>query len=91
MSRSEGIFLTLLFAGILVLVASLLLIRLHWRGDIAPYGRRTQVVHVVLHPEQYTVDAPLRAIRSLGLLGALLLTGAAIVLVHELVRTSVSR
>ncbi len=27
------------------------------------------VVHVVLHPEQHTVDAPLRAIRSLGFTG----------------------
>ena len=91
MSTSEGIFLTLLVSGILVLVGSLMLTRLHWRGDIAPYGRRTPVVHVVLHPEQYTADAPLRVIRSLSFTGVLLLTGAAAVLVYELVRSSVSR
>ncbi len=40
MSTSEGILLTLLLSGTLVLGGSLMPIRLHWRADIAPYGRR---------------------------------------------------
>jgi hypothetical protein len=90
-STSEGVFLTLLVSGILVLVGSLMLTRLHWCKGIAPYGRRTHAVHVLLHPEQYTADAPLRVIRSLSFTGVLLLTGAVAVLVCELVRLSVGR
>ncbi len=91
MSTSESLFLALLVAGILFLVGSLVLTRLHWRADIAPYGRRTHGLHVVLHPDQYTVDAPLLAIRGLSFTGALLLAGAASALVYELVGTSLSR
>jgi len=90
MSTSERLFLTMLISGILVLLASLTLARLHWRPDIARYGRRAQVLQVLLHPEQYTVNAFLRAIRSLSTTGALLLAGAAILLVFELVRRTMS-
>jgi hypothetical protein len=87
MSATEDAFLILFFPGILSLLAGVGLTRLHWRSDIPPYGRRTRFLDVTLHPERYTKDAPLRAIRSLNLTGALLLTGAAGVSIYEIVRT----
>ena len=41
---------------------------------------------MTLHPEEYTEDAPLRAIRGLSFVGTLLLASAAALLVRELVR-----
>ena len=73
----EAAFLILLVSGISALVAGVAMTRLHWRPDIPPYSRRTRALHVMLHPEEYVKDAPLRAIRSLNLAGGLLLAGAA--------------
>jgi hypothetical protein len=87
MITTEGAFLILLFSGILALVCGLGLTRVHWRTDIPPYGRRTRFIDVMLHPERYGKDAPLRAIRSLNLLGALLLGAAAGVLAYEIFHT----
>jgi hypothetical protein len=86
MNVAQRIFLGLLFAGILLLLASLLLARVHWRTDIARYGRRTRLLQVTMHPEKYTTDAPLRAIRVLNFVGILLLAGAAALVVRELFR-----
>ena len=60
--------------------------RLHWRPDIPPYSRRTHALHVMLHPEEYVKDAPLRAIRSLNLAGGLLLAGAAGVVAYGILQ-----
>ena len=84
---TEVAFLSLLFPGILALLAGMMLTRLHWRADIPPYGRQTRVLDVTLHPERYVADAPLRAIRALNLAGLLLLAGAISVVVYELVRS----
>src|SRR4029453_7260940 len=88
-NMTQPVFFGLLFSGILLLLASLMLTRTHWRRDIAPYGRHTRLLHVTMHPEEYTMDAPLRAIRVLSVAGALLLASAAGVLAYELVRASV--
>jgi hypothetical protein len=89
-NAGETAFLAFLISGILVLVISLLLMRTHWRPDIAPYGRRTRLLHMTLHPEEYTEDAPLGAIRALTFVGTLLLASAVALLVRELVRTLTS-
>lgn len=88
MSRTEAAFLSLLCSGILALLAGLVLTRVHWRPDIPPYGRRTRFLHVALHPREYVKDAPLAAIESLNLAGALLLAGAAAVVAFEVVVTT---
>jgi hypothetical protein len=74
---AESAFLGLLFSGIVALVAGVGLTRLHWRPDIPPYGRRTRSLDVMLHPQRYVKDAPLRAVRTLNVAGSLLLAGAA--------------
>jgi len=84
---TEATYLALLFSGITALVAGVVLTRFHWRPDIPPYGRRTNSLHVLLHPEQYVQDAPLRAIQTLNAAGGLLLTGAVGILAYELLRT----
>jgi hypothetical protein len=86
MSTTESAFLGLLFSGIPALLSGVILTRLHWRRDIAPYGRQTRFLDVTLHLERYTQDAPLRAIRSLTVAGVLLLACAAGVVVYEILR-----
>lgn len=66
----EALFLTLVFAGVLALLAGMLLTRVHWRQDIPPYGRQTRFIDVTLHPERYAKDAPFRMIRTLSTAGA---------------------
>jgi hypothetical protein len=86
MSTTEAGFLGLLFPGILALLAGMMLTRLHWRPDIPPYRRQTRFLDVTLHPERYVKDAPLGAIRSLTVIGALLLACAISVVVYEIQR-----
>jgi hypothetical protein len=91
LNMTQAVFFVCLISGIVLLLASLMLTRMHWRTDIAPYGRYSRLVHVTLHPEQYTMNAPLRAIRVLSFIGVVLLATAAAVLTYELVRESVRR
>ena len=83
----EAAFLSLLFSGIGALVAGVGLTRLHWRQDILPYDRRTRSFQVMLHPERYVKDAPLRTIRSLNVAGGLLLACAAGIVVNDVLRS----
>ena len=82
----EAAFASLLSSGISALVAGVGLTRLHWRQDIPPYDRRTRSLEVILHPERYVKDAPLRTIRSLNVAGGLLLAGAAGVVANDVLR-----
>jgi hypothetical protein len=86
MSTIEVVFLILLFAGLFALLAGVILTRLHWRPDIPPYGLGTHFLDVTRHPQNYVKDAPLHAIRSLNLGGALMLAGAAGVVVYDILR-----
>jgi hypothetical protein len=90
MSTTETGFLGLLFSGILTLLAGLLLTRFHWHPDIPPYGRQTRFLDVALHPDRYVKDAPLLAIRSLTVVGALLLACAAGLIVYEVLQVTLS-
>lgn len=49
-------------------------------------GRGTPVLHVTLYPEAYVEGAPLRAIRSFNVSGAVLVLGAIGVVVYEILR-----
>ena len=90
MSTTESSFLGLLLSGTLALIAGMFLTRLHWRPDIPPYDRQTRVLDVTLHPDRYVKDAPLHAIRSLTVGGALLLAGAAGLVAFEVFRVTLS-
>jgi hypothetical protein len=87
MSTTEAGFLGLLFSGIVTFLAGLLLTRRHWRPDIPPYAR-TPFLDVALHPDRYVKDAPLGAIRSLTVVGAVLLACAAGLAVYEVLRVT---
>jgi hypothetical protein len=89
--RTETAFLTLLFAGLTALIAGMMLTRLHWRPDIPPYNRGTRALQVMLHPGRYARDAPLRTIRTLNVIGSILLAGAAGVVAYELLHTVLRR
>jgi hypothetical protein len=69
-------------------LAGLLLTRIRWRPDLPPYGRRTRLLDVALHPEVYAKDAPLRLIRCLNASGAILLAAAVIIVAYEVLRAS---
>ena len=85
---TQAVFFGLLFPGILALLAGVMLTRLHWRPDIPAYGRETSFLDVTTHPEKYVKDAPLRAIRILNTMGALLQAGALVVVLYEISRTT---
>jgi len=91
-ARGEGLpdevlFLTLVFAGVLALLAGMILTRAYWRQDIPPYGRQTRFIDVTLHPERYANDAPFGLIRTLNTVGVLLLASAAAAVVWEVLQT----
>ena len=86
MTREAG-FLALLFLGVSALLAGMLVTRLHWRPDIPPYGRQTRFLDVTLHPERYVKDAPLSVIRTMSVIGVLLLACALAVLAYEIANT----
>ena len=86
MTRSVA-FLILLLLGIVALVGGLLRARLHWRSDVAPYGRQTRSLDVLLHPERYAQSDALRVIRALHITGALLVASAVVLLLVEAFRS----
>ena len=73
----------LLFGGILFLVGGLFLTRLTWRTDVEPFGRRSRSFQIALHPENFATADRLREIRLLNFVGALLLSGALIVVGYD--------
>ena len=83
----EAAFLVLLFAGIAAMVTGIILTRVYWRPDIAPYGRGTRVMDVTRHPERYVKNAPIALIRGLNAAGALLLAAAMLTAAFEIVQT----
>jgi len=87
----EAAFLILLFLGTMALVGGLLWTRLHWRADLAPYGRQTRWLDVALHPERYAKLHALHVIRTLNLTGALLVASAFGILAYEAFRSFAGR
>jgi hypothetical protein len=87
----QAAFLTLLLLGIAALLGGLLRARANWRSDVPRYGRRTQILGVMFHPERYAMDSSLGGIRALNCAGALLLAGAIGTLVYEAFRSISAR
>jgi hypothetical protein len=84
---NEVLFLLLLFGGILFLVGGLFVTRLTWRADVEPFGRRSRLFQIALHPENFARAERLREIRILNLVGGLLLLGALVVVGHDVIST----
>jgi len=72
----QVVFLTALFAGDILLVASFVVARFNWRPDVPPYNLRTRVLDVSLHPARYVLPRVLVLFRCLTVLGWLLLMTA---------------
>lgn len=79
------LWLALLLCGNLLLVAGLFLTRLTWRPDVAPFGRGSPILQIMLHAERFATPERLRAIRLLNLSGGVLLGAAVGVLAYEIV------
>jgi hypothetical protein len=76
----ETAFLAALLVGIAFLVAAVGTARWNWRTDIPAFGRRTNVLDLLSHPERYAGPGRAPLIRALGVVGALfVLTAAALV------------
>jgi hypothetical protein len=86
-----GLYLLLLVGGILFLVGGLFLTRSTWRAGIEPFGRRSRLFQIALHPENFSKPDRLREIRLLNLVGGVFLLGALIVVAHDVISSMSSR
>jgi hypothetical protein len=84
-----ALFLVFLGFGIACLVGGLFITRQAWRRDIPPFGRRTRLFQITLHPERFTTSAHLPIIRLLNIAGATSILCATGVVAYDLLaRTS---
>ncbi len=88
---TEAAFLILVLLGTVALVGGMLWTRLHWRADVAPFGRQTRSLDVTLHPERYAKSHALHVIRTLNLTGVLLVASAFGILAYEAFRSFAGR
>jgi hypothetical protein len=79
----ETAYLAALLVGIAFLVAAVGTARWNWRNDIPAFGRRTNVLDVLSHPERYAEPGRASLIRALGVVGALFVLTAAALLVYQ--------
>jgi hypothetical protein len=78
------LFILLLLGGILFLVGGLFITRLTGRTDVEPFGRRSRLFQIALHPENFAKADRLREIRLLNLVGGVLLCGAVFVVGYDI-------
>jgi len=81
------LWLGLLLAGNLLLVAGLFRTRQTWRGDIEPFRRGSPIFQIMLHPERFATPERLAEIRRLNLFGVICLGAAVTWLACELLVT----
>jgi hypothetical protein len=74
-----GLFLLFLSLGIVCLVGGLFMTRQTWRPEIEPFGRRSRLFQIALHPEHFATPERLRPIRSLNFAGAAFILCALVV------------
>ena len=79
-----ALWLALLLAGNLLLVAGLFLTRLTWRLDVEPFRRGSPILQIMIHPERFATPSRLREIRLLNLLGVVLLGASVGILVYDI-------
>jgi hypothetical protein len=85
------LYIVLLLGGILFLVSGLFITRLTWRADVEPFGRRSRLFQIALHPENFAKADRLSEIRLLNLIGAVFLFGALVVVGHDVYSSIVER
>jgi len=91
MIMNVALYLLLLIGGILFLVGGLFVTRMTWRTDVEPFGRRSRLFQIALHPENYANADHLGKIRFLNLVGGLLLLGALVVVAHDILSSITGR
>ena len=85
MIMNVALYFLLLVGGILFLVGGLFVTRRTWRTDVEPFGRRSRLFQIALHPENFAKADRLREIRFLNLVGGLLLLAALVVVGHDII------
>jgi len=83
----QAAFLTLLFLGLIAVLAGALWTRSHWRADVGPY-REAMWLRVVLHPERFATGRGVAIVRSLNRVGLVLLLAAVGVALAEILRST---
>jgi len=83
---NEVVFLTTFLSGDTLLIVSFLVARQHWRPDLPQFSRETRALDVFLHPAKYVLPKALRMIRSLQVLGGLLMVAALLALARQAVQ-----
>jgi len=86
-----ALWLALLLGGNLLLVAGLFLTRPTWRPDVESFRRGSPILQIMIHPERFATGQRLREIRTLNLLGAMLLCGAVAVVVFDIMSVTLER
>jgi len=79
------LFFVFLGIGIGFLLVGLFLTRQAWRPDIPPYGRRSRLFQIALHPERFATPGRLGTIRALNVVGAVLILCAIVVVALDIV------
>jgi hypothetical protein len=90
-NMNGALYLLLLVGGILFLVRGLFVTRMTWRTDVEPFGRRSRLFQIALHPENFAKADRIREIRLLNLVGGLLLFGALVVVGHDVISSIAGR
>jgi len=85
------LYFLLLFSGVMFLVGGLFVTRLTWRSDIEPFGWRSRLFQIALHPENFARAERLREIRLLNMVGGLCLLGALVVVGHDIISSIAGR
>lgn len=80
----QAAFLVSLFAAICFLVAAVVIARVHWRPDIEPYGRQTNVLHLMRNLPLYVMPGAVARVRRLEIVGVLFLICAVGALAYKL-------
>ena len=80
---AQAIFLTSVLGAVVSLVAAIGVARLHWRTDVAPFGRDTNTVKVLARPACFARPSALGAIRTLTVLGCALFAVALGCLIYQ--------
>ena len=91
MNNRELMFLILLSLGIFTLLSAIMLARMNWRPDLPPFGRRTSLIDLMLHPERYVTSQVIGRVRWLNRLGVLFLACALGILANEAFRDFLGR
>lgn len=80
-----GLYLVFLSLGIACLIGGLFITRQTWRPEIEPFGRRSRMFQIAIHPERFATPERLGSIRALNFAGAIFIVCAVVVVTLDII------